>query len=399
MGQDRWASVALRSSSLNIVSVFRYTPGAGWLFVRGTSRYTVGDEHQRPRRRRARRAGRRRSTSTGIGEHALGGLIAPADRGSRLDHRRPRLSLDDQRRSRHRRHRAATRSPARVGGRPAHADRQGQPRRRPRPTGPDRDAAPRDMPRSRACLDRPRVAATRDAQLATRSYEPRAEPRRPKRRGRPIPLVPPGMSRRSTRTRPSAARDDLRLPRARSWRRGPRAVVDDCDRRVAGRRRGWRAGCHGQLPPCRQRRARRRRRHRLRLVARRRRRRVSVWRRERRWTRHAPGRRPHPALVARAAHRPARAPRALRHRRSRDGAPRVQPARRALHPARPARAAHRDDPADLRARTSVSGEAGSTRRRPVSGLLAARKPISMWSSSFSAGARRDFARRERREAP
>lgn len=34
-------SASLRSSSLNIVSAFRFTPGAGWLFLAGSSRYTV----------------------------------------------------------------------------------------------------------------------------------------------------------------------------------------------------------------------------------------------------------------------------------------------------------------------------------------------------------------------
>jgi hypothetical protein len=34
----------LRSSSLNVVSVYRYTPGAGWLFVAGSSRYTLASD-------------------------------------------------------------------------------------------------------------------------------------------------------------------------------------------------------------------------------------------------------------------------------------------------------------------------------------------------------------------
>jgi len=34
----------LRSSSLNIVSAYRYTPGAGWLFVGGSSRYTMASD-------------------------------------------------------------------------------------------------------------------------------------------------------------------------------------------------------------------------------------------------------------------------------------------------------------------------------------------------------------------
>lgn len=34
-------SASLRSTSLNIISVFRYQPGAGWEFISGSSRYTV----------------------------------------------------------------------------------------------------------------------------------------------------------------------------------------------------------------------------------------------------------------------------------------------------------------------------------------------------------------------
>jgi len=37
-------NATLRSSSLNIASVFRYTPGSGWLFISGTSKYTVGTD-------------------------------------------------------------------------------------------------------------------------------------------------------------------------------------------------------------------------------------------------------------------------------------------------------------------------------------------------------------------
>jgi hypothetical protein len=35
-------NTTLRSSSLNIAKVYRYTPGSGWLYVSGTSKYTVG---------------------------------------------------------------------------------------------------------------------------------------------------------------------------------------------------------------------------------------------------------------------------------------------------------------------------------------------------------------------
>lgn len=37
-------SAALRSTSLNIVSIFRYTPGSGWTQIAGTSRYTVATD-------------------------------------------------------------------------------------------------------------------------------------------------------------------------------------------------------------------------------------------------------------------------------------------------------------------------------------------------------------------
>ena len=72
---------SLRSTSLNIVSVFRFTPGSGWLFIRGTSRFTlassindlgdVGHSEQGPA-----------VYFEGIGEYALGDLIAPSDRAA-----------------------------------------------------------------------------------------------------------------------------------------------------------------------------------------------------------------------------------------------------------------------------------------------------------------------------
>lgn len=37
-------SATLRSTSLNIVSVFRYVPGTGWEFISGSSRYTVAND-------------------------------------------------------------------------------------------------------------------------------------------------------------------------------------------------------------------------------------------------------------------------------------------------------------------------------------------------------------------
>jgi probable HAF family extracellular repeat protein len=39
-----FGSATLRSSSLNIVSVFRYTPGTGWEYISGTSRYTFAND-------------------------------------------------------------------------------------------------------------------------------------------------------------------------------------------------------------------------------------------------------------------------------------------------------------------------------------------------------------------
>jgi hypothetical protein len=70
---------SLRSSSLNIVSAYRYTPGAGWLFVAGSSRYTIassinagGDmtySEQAPGIR-----------LEGLGTYALGDLLDPAAR-------------------------------------------------------------------------------------------------------------------------------------------------------------------------------------------------------------------------------------------------------------------------------------------------------------------------------
>lgn len=35
-------NTTLRSSSLNIAKVYRYTPGSGWLYISGTSKYTLG---------------------------------------------------------------------------------------------------------------------------------------------------------------------------------------------------------------------------------------------------------------------------------------------------------------------------------------------------------------------
>jgi hypothetical protein len=37
-------AATLRSSSLNIASVYRYTPGSGWLYISGTSKYTVAND-------------------------------------------------------------------------------------------------------------------------------------------------------------------------------------------------------------------------------------------------------------------------------------------------------------------------------------------------------------------
>jgi len=35
---------SLRSSSLNIISVFRYLPGTGWEYISGTSKYTFAND-------------------------------------------------------------------------------------------------------------------------------------------------------------------------------------------------------------------------------------------------------------------------------------------------------------------------------------------------------------------
>ena len=69
----------LRSSSLNIVSAYRYTPGAGWLFVGGSSRYTMASDIN---------AGGDMTYSEqgpgirleGLGTYALGDLLDPAAR-------------------------------------------------------------------------------------------------------------------------------------------------------------------------------------------------------------------------------------------------------------------------------------------------------------------------------
>ena len=69
----------LRSTSLNIVSAYRYTPGGGWLFVGGSSRYTIASDinaagdmtysEQGPGIR-----------LEGLGTYALGDLLDPAAR-------------------------------------------------------------------------------------------------------------------------------------------------------------------------------------------------------------------------------------------------------------------------------------------------------------------------------
>jgi len=69
----------LRSTSLNIVSAYRYTPGAGWLFVGGSSRYTIASDIN---------AGGDMTYSEqgpgirleGLGTYALGDLLDPAAR-------------------------------------------------------------------------------------------------------------------------------------------------------------------------------------------------------------------------------------------------------------------------------------------------------------------------------
>ncbi len=69
----------LRSSSLNIVSAYRYTPGQGWLFVAGTSRYTIASDINSGGDMTFSELGPGIRLE-GLGTYALGELLDPAAR-------------------------------------------------------------------------------------------------------------------------------------------------------------------------------------------------------------------------------------------------------------------------------------------------------------------------------
>ncbi len=70
-------SASLSSVSLNIIAVFRYTPGAGWEYISGTSRYTVANDINN-----LGDVGWGEQGAgiyyAGLGKYALGSLLAPA---------------------------------------------------------------------------------------------------------------------------------------------------------------------------------------------------------------------------------------------------------------------------------------------------------------------------------
>lgn len=70
-------SASLRSSSLNIASVFRYLPGSGWEFIAGTSRYTVANDINNRGDLCWGELGAGIYLD-GLGGYALGGLLDPA---------------------------------------------------------------------------------------------------------------------------------------------------------------------------------------------------------------------------------------------------------------------------------------------------------------------------------
>jgi Bacterial Ig domain len=70
-------NTTLRSSSLNIAKVYRYTPGAGWLFISGTSKYTAGTSLNNTGDVGWGELGAGIYIE-GIGPHALGSLLDPA---------------------------------------------------------------------------------------------------------------------------------------------------------------------------------------------------------------------------------------------------------------------------------------------------------------------------------
>lgn len=70
-------NATLRSSSLNIASVFLYTPGAGWEFISGTSKYTVGTDINNLGDLGWGELGAG-IYFDGLGQYALGSLLDPA---------------------------------------------------------------------------------------------------------------------------------------------------------------------------------------------------------------------------------------------------------------------------------------------------------------------------------
>lgn len=70
-------AASLRSTSLNIISVFRFSPGAGWEFISGSSRYTVANDINNQGDIGWGELGAGISLA-GLGNFALGNLLAPA---------------------------------------------------------------------------------------------------------------------------------------------------------------------------------------------------------------------------------------------------------------------------------------------------------------------------------
>lgn len=70
-------NATLRSSSLNIASVFRYTPGSGWEFIAGTSRYALGNDINNLGDLGWGELGAGIYLE-GLGQYALGSLLDPA---------------------------------------------------------------------------------------------------------------------------------------------------------------------------------------------------------------------------------------------------------------------------------------------------------------------------------
>ena len=90
-------TASLRSTSLNIVSVFRYEGAAGWRFIAGSSQLHHRLQHQQPGRHRLWRAGRGLYLD-GLGTYALWSLLDPAVTQRRLgDHRQRRARSTTQR--------------------------------------------------------------------------------------------------------------------------------------------------------------------------------------------------------------------------------------------------------------------------------------------------------------